>query len=382
MAEKTKLTNTPRLLAGMHDAGLDALVAASPENFFYTSGAKILTQTQIRDRLALSVTYGDGTTTLVVNKVEEAQARRYSWIEDVRTYAEFVDSPMKVVASILDEKGLSRSRIGVEKKYVTAAYYEDLQSRLPNASLVSGDATFGWARMVKTEPEIEALRRAASGTDEAIDRALKGAKPGDAEYELARSMSDTLFEVGQGEFRDITWGVATGPNVLTTHYWAGTRKIEAGDPIRINVRSTFRGYYSHLYRIGIVGEPNDEQQRWYERGRDVHMRSIRRMRPGARACDLYAATKDDIKALGIDFRGHLTGHSTGIALHEDPRLQPLDQTVLEPGMVLAAEPMIRDETARDPNLAVFHLEDLVLVTEGDPVILSDRTNTERLIVVG
>lgn len=370
------LTNMPRLLEGMKAAGLDAAVVASPENFFYMSGVKIQTQVLIRDRLALCITTGEGKSTLVVNKNEEGQTKRYSWVEDVRTYIEFHESPMKMVAAVLEEKGLAKARVGVEKKYITAAYFEDLQSRLSGATLLPCDGVFDNARMVKTAPEIQRMRLAARGTDEAISRALAAARPGDPEHRLARTMADSLFDIGKGEFRDITWGVASGPNILTTHYWAGDRQIAPGEMVRINVRSAYMGYYSHLYRMAVVGEPNDRQKSWYAKGREIHYRSIDRLRPGGRMCDLFHAARKDMEDAGIEFRSAHVGHSTGIALHENPRIQALDETVIVPGMVFAPEPIVRD-----PGYAVYHLEDLVLVTEKDPELLSNVTNTEKLIVI-
>lgn len=371
-----KVVNMQVLLEEMKAAGLDAAIVASPENFFYLSGWKIQTQSLIRDRYATGVVTADGETALVVARQEEAQTRRYSWIKDVRSYAEFADPPMKAVAQLLDERGLSRKRIGVEQNYVSARYFQDLQARLPNATLGSCDTAFDRARMVKTEPEIAALRRAASGTDEAIRRALETAKPGDPEHKLSRTMSDTLFDIGKGEFRDLTWGVATGPNILVTHYWTGDRALTDDEMVRINVRSTFQGYYSHLYRMAAVGRANERHTHWYEKARDIHFRAIDRLRPGARACDLYHAARKDIQDAGASFKGSLVGHSTGIALHENPRLQPLDETMLVPGMVIATEPLVVD-----PDYCHYHLEDLVLVTDNDPVLLSDRTDTQTLFVI-
>ena len=92
---KNKFVNMPVLLKEMQAAGLDVAVVASPENFFYLSGWKIQTQIQIRDRLALGIVTADGDITLVVCKNEETQTRRYASVEDIRTYAEFIDSPMR-----------------------------------------------------------------------------------------------------------------------------------------------------------------------------------------------------------------------------------------------------------------------------------------------
>jgi Xaa-Pro aminopeptidase len=373
---KLKIVNMPVLLKQMQAAGLDAAVVASPENFFYLSGWKIQSSVLIRDRLSLGIVTADGEITLVVCKNEEGQTRRYASVEDIRTYAEFIDSPMKGVAEVLEEKGLAKARIGIERKYVTADYYEDLQRRIPAASLASCDKAFDYTRMVKTQPEIELLTQAARGTDEAIQRALKTARTGDTEHKLARLMSDTLFEIGHGEFRDITWSVSAGPNILTTHYWSGERELATDDMLKIGVRSAIHGYYSHLYRMAVVGRANDRHRSWYEKARDVQYRAIDRLRPGARACDLYAAVKKDIESVGGSYKGSLFGHSTGIALHENPRIQPTDETVLMAGMVIASEPRVMD-----PDYCAYHLEDLVLVTDKDPIRLSDRTNLDELFVI-
>ena len=55
---------------------------------------------------------------------------------------------------------------------MTVDYYEDLQQRIPAASLASCDKVFDKTRMVKTQPEIDALTQAARGTDDAIQHAL------------------------------------------------------------------------------------------------------------------------------------------------------------------------------------------------------------------
>jgi Xaa-Pro aminopeptidase len=373
---KLKVVNMPVLLTEMQAAGLDAAVVASPENFFYLSGWKIQSSVLIRDRLSLGIVTADGEITLVVCKNEEGQTRRYASVEDIRTYAEFIESPMKGVAEVLEERGLAKARIGVERKYVTADYFEDLQKRVPLASLASCDKAFDHTRMVKTQPEIELLTQAARGTDDAIQRALKTARPGDSEHKLARIMSDTLFEIGHGEFRDITWSVSAGPNILTTHYWSGERELASDDMLKIGVRSAIHGYYSHLYRMAAVGRASDRHRSWYEKARDVQYRAIDRLRPGARASDLYAAVKKDIESVGGSYRGSLFGHSTGIALHENPRIQPNDETVLKAGMVIASEPRVVD-----PDYCAYHLEDLVLVTDKDPIRLSDRTNLDELFVI-
>ncbi len=190
-------------------------------------------------------------------------------------------------------------------------------------------------------------------------------------------MSDTLFEIGHGESSATSRGACRpGPNITTTHYWSGERQLAPDDMLKIGVRSAINGYYSHLYRMATVGRASERHIDWYKKARDVQYRAIDRLRPGARACDLYHAVKKDIESVGGSYRGSLFGHSTGIALHENPRIQPQDETVLVAGMVIASEPRVVDA-----DYCFYHLEDLVLVTDKDPVRLSDRTNLDELFVI-
>lgn len=371
-----KLINVPVLLGAMKEEDLDVAVVASPENFFYASSVRIQTQTLIRDRLAVAIVDAVGDVTLVVCATEHAQTQRYSWVKDIRTYQEFVQSPMHVVADVLHAKGLAGGRIGVEKRYVAAHHFEDLAGQLPNADLRSCDRAFERARMIKTPAEIERLRFAATHSDAAIKAALEAAREGDPEHRLARTMVDSLFASGKGGFRDITWGVATGRNILTTHYWAGEQPLARGEMVRINLRSAYDGYFSHLYRRAVVGAPSARQRDHYQRCREVHLRCFARLKPGAVASELFHAARADMAKLNVEGYGSHIGHSTGIALHEGLRMQPLDHTVLQANMVIASEPMMID-----PNETIYHLEDLVLITEDGPELLSNATPTRDIFVI-
>ena len=65
-------------------AGVDVLVAMSPENFAYVSGAHIITVRLVPSRHAYAVIPRDREPVLVVCSIEEAHAREESWITDVR----------------------------------------------------------------------------------------------------------------------------------------------------------------------------------------------------------------------------------------------------------------------------------------------------------
>ena len=97
---------------------------------------------------------------------------------------------------------------------------------------------------------------------------------------------------------------------------------------------------------------------------------------GAGMSVLEARIKELGAAAGLTCKGPHVGHSTGILLHENPRLQPTETAELEAGMVIAVEP-----TGSDPGFGVYHIEDLVVVTNGEPRNLSDYTDTTTPFII-
>ena len=144
--------NLSRLDNLIESSEFDAVVAVSPENVLYTSDVFISTMVDIRDRLALIVWAKGKDPIFVLCQVEEGYVRQESWIQDSRTYNEFVTSPVDVLADVLEELGLAKGRVGIETEYFGVHYHEALKGRLPKLILGSCDKLFARARMIKSLP--------------------------------------------------------------------------------------------------------------------------------------------------------------------------------------------------------------------------------------
>ena len=170
--------------------------------------------------------------------------------------------------------------------------------------------------------------------------------------------------------------LGAGTNVKVFHQAPQAKPLLAGEPIHFDGGGLFDGYYSDIARMAIVSAPSDEQlsrYRWlYECMRDT----IDHVRPGVVAGELYGQAKAAYDRAGYDISSELVGHSVGITLHEWPVFHGGGQELLEPGMVVQIEQGLDNDTG-----SRFHIEDLVLVTDGDPVILSDYAPTEELFRV-
>lgn len=379
---REKLMNERRLVEEVAKAGLDAVVACQPNTVFYTSGALVVAQRKtsgsivsrlIEDRAAFVLLPGGLAPTLVVSEEEAGQARLEAWAADLESYAPYVESPTMKLAEVLRRRGLANGQIGIEMRYVTAHHLEELERLLPGARFVECDAVFSRVRAIKTEGEIVRLKRAANATEEAILHTFRTARVGETEKQLADRMAAQVRRLGA----EGTYGLvlAIGENMLHVHNRPGTSELKRGDLMRVDFGGKFDGYASDIVRMAVVGTPTEQQRRMYGVLRNVHRRTIEKMHPGVPARDLFAFCQRAFAEAGIDFALPHIGHGFSLGGHERPEIQPFEEMCLEPNMTICIEPLIKDEKA------AYHIEDLVLVTENEPILLSDMTSTEELFMV-
>jgi Xaa-Pro aminopeptidase len=362
-----------RFTRALAQSDLDLVVAVSPENTWYLSEAVIDTQRTLLERLALVVWPRQGEPVYIVCTNEQIQARRDSWIPDLRGYVEYKESPMAFLAQAITEKGAAQGRIGIEKRYLSAHYFEELSGLLPGARFVETAPLFDRVRAVKTPDEITRLERAALATDRAIRTAFEGARPGQMEREVGVVMTGSL--IANGAEMQAFQVLAAGTNSCATHHRAGEYRLQAGDLMRTDFGGVFPGgYYSDLARTICVGRASAKQRDLYQTVWEEHERLIAMLRPGVRCEELYHSHRQAWERRGWPMLRPHIGHSLGIGLHEYPLLRPGESAPLEPGMCIAIEP-----NYMLPGVEKYHVEDLMLITEGAPRILSRSADWARLL---
>lgn len=355
------------------ELGLDAIVATSYESVSHLSGASIMTQRAIPDRLEIVVAPVDADPVFLVCNIEEAQVRADSWIEDIRVYVEFVETPVAALAKLLREMGLESGRLGLELRQLVAADYAELIDAIPDATIVPVDAVLAELRVVKSPTEIALLSDAALRTDAAIRRAFEAAGPGTTERQVA-SMLAAEVQASADSLAFLAFGA--GPSAGIAHPVATDRPLERGDVLRCDVGGQYSGYYSDLARSAVVGEASPELTSDYARLWEAHEEVISQVAPGVPASHLYAACVKAFERRGLTLNLPHIGHSLGLGLHEAPMLSPFDDTELREGMMIAVEPAHRD------GGPILHVEDLVLVTVDGHKVVSRSADWSTLLVCG
>ena len=371
---REKLMNVEEFQRVMGETGFDAVVATSQPNVFYTSGALIMTQLAIPKRLAMTVLPKGGDDALLVCNIEESLARADSWIEDVRSYVEYAQTPIALLADVLKDKGLAAGRIGIDKMYLPVAHYEELAEALPRASLEACDELFDEVRSIKTEGEIERFAQAALATERAIVEAFREAKVGSTEAGVLRSITE---KVGRAGASHTLFGVLrAGDQSFHAHPAARERELEPGDLVGVDFGAVFDGYGSDVARMAIVGDASDLQAEMYDKHRRVQRKAVECMRAGVRASEVYEVCVQAYADFGIELPGPHVGHGFGLSLHEAPMLQPQNSQELRSNMLIYIEPVIVDE-----RVGALQLEDLILVKEDGAEIITTYADTEELFVI-
>lgn len=267
-----------------------------------------------------------------------------------------------------------------------------VQLAAPRAKLKDIRAQIGALRQVKSPGEIALLTRAIEMTLDSHLAAMRMARPGLYEYQIAARMEE-IHAMSGSEAEGYAPIVGAGPDSTVLHYQKLSRKVEPGDIIVMDVGAQFSGYSADITRtIPANGKFTARQLEIYNIVLGAQNAALAAVKLGAELCKtsshgLYKISYDYINSHGKDMHGnslgqyyiHGLGHHIGLNVHDaGDACRPL-----EPGMVITLEPGIY---IPEENLGV-RIEDDVLVTDTGHKLLSERLprepqEIERIMATG
>jgi Xaa-Pro aminopeptidase len=337
------------------DLELDGLVVTGPENIRYLCGFSGSLGYLVISTSAAEI-IGDSRYWLQM----EAEAPGFTLVRSGPSHGLWA-----LVAERI--KALGLRRVGVESQLMTVDQHQRLTAALPSElTLVPTAGLVEELRIVKSAEEIALLRAVASIAGRAFDRVRSAVRPGLRERDVAFLLEQTFRELGADgpAFETI---VAAAERGALPHGRASDRVLERGDMVVIDFGATAAGYHSDTTRTIVVGEPTTEQARVIEAVRQAQLISMALMKPGV-AADAVDRRAREVLAGEAHAFGHGLGHGIGLQVHERPFLSPTDHTALRPGMVITNEPGIYI-----PGWGGVRLEEMVLITEADPEVLTSAS---------
>ncbi|MCI6732399.1 MAG: type I methionyl aminopeptidase [Lachnospiraceae bacterium] len=162
--------------------------------------------------------------------------------------------------------------------------------------------------------------------------------------------------------------------------------IEEGDIVSLDAGVIYQGYHSDAARTYGVGEISPEAAKLIEVTKQSFFEGIKFAKAGNHLYDISNAIDAYVRRFGYGIVEDLVGHGIGSHLHEDPEIPNFRQkrrgVRLQPGMTLAVEPMITGgrpdvvwldddwTVVTDDGSLAAHYENTILITDGEPEILS------------
>ena len=223
-------------------------------------------------------------------------------------------------------------------------------------------------RWIKTEAEIAQQKQAADHLDDALAEVFATIRPGETEREVHARMIAACTRKGAA----FVHGILNSSSNGVMYGGEGDVAFDKGDFVRNDYVAYFNGCPGHQSRLAILGPPAPEQRAGYELTLDIHRRTIDRCRAGVTAGEIYSFVVGEFDKKGIDYTASLVGHGMGPWFHQqEPVLRRGSDIVLEPGMIVAVE----------PQRLHWHLQDLILIEDGAPRLISTKFPIERPFVI-
>lgn len=211
--------------------------------------------------------------------------------------------------------------------------------------------------MIKTEEEINKLKKASKLADECFEFICNKIKIGMTEKEIANYMDDYMLTNGATALSFETI-VGSGENSSQIHSTPTDRKIQYGDIILLDFGCVVDGFCSDISRTIFIGEVKEEYKEIYQIVLNSQQRGIEKITEGMTAKEADFVCREVIKNSGYDF-AHAVGHGVGTEVHEEPVISPKREDILENNMVFTIEPGIYLE-----NKFGVRIEDTVLLKDG------------------
>jgi Xaa-Pro aminopeptidase len=304
--------------------------------------------------------------------------RTMPWIKEAHTIPiieerALVDGLVKdILGPVLKKHKLTDAKLGLDESNMV--FYKALQKHFPKLQIEDGDTPMQLARMIKLDEEIVMLEEATAIADAMCAVATENVKEGVRECDVAGEAMRALFKLG-GEYAHVmTPFVASGEHMAPPHRICSDKLIRNGDIVFIDIGACWNGYFGDMARSVICGKASAEQKKVYTAVYHALKEGISEMRPGRTNKDSAEGFRRGAAKYGLGdrFLSLFIGHGVGIGANEPPyvgeSLPGAPTYEFKPGMVFAIEPLIWVEGIRGGG--GVRLEEMVLVTDGDPHVMS------------
>lgn len=369
MSRKPTFFNEPRLRSAMETEGVDLVILRGNENSkyvseFFNNGGTLA----YRPFTVFFFRDPESAPAFIVPAVDLHLAMDSTWIEDVRAYAmaefftdidtHFYADFFKAAKAVLEDRRVQNLVVGTEGESLPAGFKTRLDSLLEGNKLVDVSAMLELVRMVKTPEEIRRLKRATDITVDAHAAFRAAIRVGATDDDLFRAATTTMIDQGADGIKFINVGCGPKTSYAAHAPFTVGHTMGIGDFVKVDMGALYRGYGGDFVRSYFVGEASERHQEIWNRLNEVQMELGMSLRPGMTGGEIFDKGYAMISKYLPNFPREFVGHGLGLGSHEQPRMNHVNRTVLEPETVYCIEYSYYHEGVR------HHTEETFLVKEG------------------
>lgn len=275
------------------------------------------------------------------------------------------------IRTILAGFNVKTSRLGIAESSLSVAVFKSLSSIFPETSFTDISALLGMIRAVKSEYEIDMIRKAGEQHQEIYDAIPALIEEGITEWQLGAKIHHEMMirgYTGIARFSvsnmELFMGIVScgesgnyptasiGPGGTTGLSPAfpligGLKKIGRGEPVFIDTGFGCHGYFTDKTRVFSLGELPPAAMTAHSLCLEIQEAVRSQLKPGAIPSKIYESVMNEI-VLPRGFEQHFMGfgsnqvpflgHGIGLAIDEFPVIAGKIHTPLQANMVLALEP--------------------------------------------
>jgi len=338
----------------------DALFIAPGTSLYYFTGVHWWPS----ERLLGLVIPREGTPIMVVAGFEEARLREqlhipmgiHAWQED--------ESPTKLAAQALTDRGIRSGVIGVEET-AFFTFFDHFRKAAPGFEFTSADPVTIACRGRKSAHELELMRLACDATFDVYRAVFASLKEGMSQSDIASWVEEGFAKMNlHGDAL-----VLIGASAALPHGSIKPQTLRSGDVVLIDGGTKVEGYESDVTRTVVFdGKPSDKLVKVFDTLRKAQDAAL----DAARAGRLSGTVDDAARAVvtsagygpGYKLFSHRLGHGIGLDGHEHPYLVRGSKTVLQSNMTFSNEPGIYV-----PGEFGIRCEDVMAITPDGPAQL-------------
>lgn len=313
-------------------------------------------------------------------KLTKEEATRNTGVSNVQWYANFKEV---LHSLILMAEGIylnlnENDRFSNIAPYNSLLLAQEFKSKYPLHNYYRSAPTLGRLRSVKSDIEIDLLRKACDITAKAHERVLRFVKPGVMEFEIEAEITHEFIS-NRATGHAYTPIIASGYNACVLHYIDNNQECKEGDIILFDYGAEYANYCADLSRsIPVNGQFTKRQKDVYNAVLRVQRAAMGMLKPGAywdeyqkqvgevmtkELVDLGLLSLNEVKNQNENYPAykkyfmHGTSHHIGLDVHD----YALKWEKMEVNNVFTVEPGIY---IPEENLGIRLENDVVIREDG------------------